>query len=214
MPRLATLVTAVFALPWLLVGCPPGEKPDVTPADATEAAVDEGSAFMTVNTKPWSTVFLDGEIVGNTPKKKYPIPAGDHDLAFKCGPCVEEEGYAMKFSVEEGQTYTNVDQVFAGAVTLQASKLGTSVTEDLPPPVEPYEGEDAAYMTLNSKPWSHIILDDGTLGNTPKKRLAITPGSHTVELLCGPCAEPQSRTLTFTVNTGETYTSVRNEFTP
>ena len=84
-----------------------------------------------------------------------------------------------------------------------------------PEPVTPEAATgDPAFMTINAKPWATIYLDGKLVGNTPKKKHEITPGAHTVILKCGPCAEPQEQTLTFTVNPGDTYVNVRNEFTP
>ncbi len=83
-----------------------------------------------------------------------------------------------------------------------------------PPTPEPVATGDPAYMTINAKPWATIYLDGKLVGNTPKKKHEITPGAHTVVLKCGPCSEPQEQTLTFTVNPGDTYVNVRNEFTP
>jgi hypothetical protein len=85
-----------------------------------------------------------------------------------------------------------------------------------PEPITPDPGTtgDPAYMTINAKPWATIYLDGKLVGNTPKKKHEITPGAHTVVLKCGPCSEPQEQTLTFTVNPGDTYVNVRNEFTP
>ena len=71
------------------------------------------------------------------------------------------------------------------------------------------------FLVVGASDWRTTAwLDGNLLGNTPKKRVEIPSGSHTVLLKCGPCAEPQEKTLTFSVKAGETYTSVRNEFQP
>ena len=101
-------------------------------------------------------------------------------------------------------------------------KIPTDPTESItaepvtaePITAEPVTTGEPAYMTINAKPWATIYLDGKLVGNTPKKKHEITAGAHTVILKCGPCAEPQEETLTFTVSPGETYVNVRNEFTP
>ncbi len=79
---------------------------------------------------------------------------------------------------------------------------------------DPAEGGGTAYMTINAKPWATIYLDGVLVGNTPRKKLEITAGAHTVLLKCGPCSVPQETELNFSVAAGETYVNVRNEFTP
>ena len=83
-----------------------------------------------------------------------------------------------------------------------------------PPTPEPVATGEPAFMTINAKPWATIYLDGVLVGNTPKKKHEITSGSHTVLLKCGPCAVPQEQTLSFTVQPGDTYVNVRNEFNP
>ncbi len=77
---------------------------------------------------------------------------------------------------------------------------------------EPYDGEDAAYLTLNARPWATIYLDGEMVRNTPLVDWAIAPGSHTLLLRCGNCVPPQEKTQEFSVEPGETHVSVRNEF--
>jgi len=83
-----------------------------------------------------------------------------------------------------------------------------------PPTPDPVVSDEPSFMTINAKPWATIYLDGVLVGNTPKKKYEITAGSHTVLLKCGPCSEPQEQSLSFTVQPGDTYVNVRNEFTP
>ncbi len=95
-----------------------------------------------------------------------------------------------------------------------AEPAADTPTEEVaqPPLSEPYEGEDAAFLTVNSKPWSVVYLDAERVRNTPLKDRKIAPGAHTLVLRCGSCDPAQEKTLRFNVSAGETYTSVRNEF--
>ncbi len=82
-----------------------------TPADT--GAGDSGeTAYMTINSKPWATIYLDGQLLGNTPKKRYPIAAGYHEVVLKCGPCSEPQEHTLRFSVKPGETHTAVRNEF------------------------------------------------------------------------------------------------------
>jgi eukaryotic-like serine/threonine-protein kinase len=91
-------------------------KDDPTEA-ATAATTNDpveagGTAFMTINAKPWATIYLDGVLVGNTPKKKHEISAGAHSVILKCGPCSVPQETELNFSVTAGETYVNVRNEF------------------------------------------------------------------------------------------------------
>ncbi|RLB46719.1 MAG: hypothetical protein DRJ42_27045 [Deltaproteobacteria bacterium] len=46
------------------------------PAPAT------GNGTLRVNTRPWSQVFVDGQLIGNTPQMNIPLSAGSHRLTL------------------------------------------------------------------------------------------------------------------------------------
>ena len=59
-----------------------------------------------MQTRPWSKVFVDGRLVGNTPLMGVPISAGRHTLTF-----VNDDfniRKTVKVEVETGQTLTQV----------------------------------------------------------------------------------------------------------
>lgn len=58
--------------------------PKATTASAASAApaATSGTGKLTLNTKPASEVFLDGESIGHTPIMNYTVPAGRHTLTF------------------------------------------------------------------------------------------------------------------------------------
>jgi len=222
-----TVWTLLIVLPLWVVGCPKGETPaevveeSVTVAVVTEetpsAAAEhyfvyegEDPAYMTLNTKPWSTIFVDGKKAGNTPKKRMSIEPGEHEVILACGPCEEVQKKTLVFNVKAGETYTSVKSVFGDGVDADEVEGAGGAAE----PAQPYRESDQAYLTLNAKPWSRIYLDGKLVGHTPKNRFAIVPGEHEVLLQCGPCGEEQEKTLRFTVAAGETYTSVKNVFEP
>lgn len=239
MPRITRWIL-LSLLGLALAGCPddvaeldePGavepDVPDTTTAPATaEPTVPsatpytgEDAAQMTINSKPWGQIYLDGKRVGNTPKRDYAIAPGEHEIKIQCGPCLEDDVVEWSFTVAAGEPYTHVRTEFDE----QQPVVDHDFRHGIPDPddgpdltggfVEHYQGDDPAFITLNSKPWSHVYMDGKYLGNTPKKRHAIAPGSHTLKLECGECGNPQTRELEINVAPGETYTEVRVEYTP
>ena len=72
-----------------------------------------GTAYLTVNSKPWSTVYLDGAMLRNTPVKDYEIKSGKHTLLLRCGNCTPPQEKTISFEVASGKTYTSVRNEFA-----------------------------------------------------------------------------------------------------
>lgn len=53
-------------------------------AEATPVAVSAaGTGFLTINTHPWTHVFMGGKDIGTTPVLKLELPVGNHVLTFK-----------------------------------------------------------------------------------------------------------------------------------
>jgi serine/threonine-protein kinase len=59
-----------------------------------------------------------------------------------------------------------------------------------------------AFLTINSTPVSNVVLDSKPLGQTPKVKVPVTPGSHTIMLVNS--EESLKKTVTITVKAGET----------
>ncbi len=217
-----------------LAGCPEDlsemDEPDVVDTSVTDAVdgattptvtpyTGDDAARMTINSKPWGVIYLDGELLGNTPRREYAIAPGTHAMRLECGACPDPQALEWTFTVAAGELYTHIRTEFGDELAEPDVTAETEAEEgdgaDLSGGmVQPYEGDDAAFMTINSKPWSQAYLDGQFLGYTPKKRFAIAPGAHQVKLECGKCATPQIREFEFNVAPGETYTEVRVEYTP
>jgi len=75
--------------------------------------VATGTAYLTVNSKPWSTVYLDGAMLRNTPVKDFEIESGKHTLLLRCGNCTPPQEKTISFEVAPGKTYTSVRNEFA-----------------------------------------------------------------------------------------------------
>ncbi len=64
--------------------------------------------------------------------------------------------------------------------------------------------DEKAYLNINSIPVSRILLDGTPMGETPKSRVQVTPGTHTVTFVN---AELGKKSVTVTVKAGETKTA-------
>jgi hypothetical protein len=61
----------------------PGPRPEMTVTAVTETPTPTGGeGTLRVNTRPWSQVFVDGRLIGNTPQMNIPLPAGSHRLTL------------------------------------------------------------------------------------------------------------------------------------
>jgi serine/threonine-protein kinase len=51
--------------------------------DAAPKAVRRGRGYLSVDSRPYGKVYVDGKAVGNTPVIKYALPAGTHRVTIK-----------------------------------------------------------------------------------------------------------------------------------
>jgi hypothetical protein len=59
---------------------PQPEEP--APQPAPEPRASGGTGTLRVNTRPWSKVFVDGRLIGNTPQMNVPLDAGRHTVTL------------------------------------------------------------------------------------------------------------------------------------
>ncbi len=64
------------------------------------------TAYISVNARPWASVYLDGEFLGTTPLKDREIPPGAHSLRLDCGRCSGSQQRTYSFTVDPSGTYT------------------------------------------------------------------------------------------------------------
>ncbi len=76
----------------------PDPPPQLNPA---------GRAKMDINARPWAHVYLDGQPLGQTPKKGWEISAGTHTVMVRCGPCSTPQQKEFTFTVNPGGFYGN-----------------------------------------------------------------------------------------------------------
>jgi len=65
-----------------------------------------------------------------------------------------------------------------------------------------------AFLDLNSRPWATVKIDGEEIGTVPIQQRPVSPGSHRVTFVCGPCDPPAERTVVVTVKSGETVREV------
>lgn len=61
---------------------PPVEKPAASAAEKPASSSGTGDASLDINSIPASSVLLDGKPIGNTPRVKIPVGAGNHTVTF------------------------------------------------------------------------------------------------------------------------------------
>jgi eukaryotic-like serine/threonine-protein kinase len=60
----------------------PEPEPVVRVAPAPAPSGGGGTGTLRVNTRPWSKVFVDGRLIGNTPQMNISLSAGRHTITL------------------------------------------------------------------------------------------------------------------------------------
>jgi serine/threonine protein kinase len=60
----------------------PSERPVSTHVETPAPSGGGGSGTLRINTRPWSQVFVDGRLIGNTPQMNISLPAGRHTVTL------------------------------------------------------------------------------------------------------------------------------------
>ncbi len=80
---------------------PVADKPPVEAAPPAPAVV--GTGTVSFNSKPWSTVIVDGRVLGSTPVQNHTLSAGDHTVVFDCSACSPPDKKTLTVTVQAGQ---------------------------------------------------------------------------------------------------------------
>jgi hypothetical protein len=147
---------------------------------------------LTLNTVPWTVVVIDGVVVGTTPLFRHELPAGKHMLTLVNegrGVDVDEEvvideGHAHKLKLVLATT--------GGEAVLDDRGAGADVTC--------IDDDVAAYVTVDTRPWSKVWIDGRLAGVTPVFQHKVAAGAHAVRVMSGAGA---LRTATFVATAGE-----------
>jgi serine/threonine-protein kinase len=100
-------------------------------------------------------------------------------------------------------------QPTAAAATATADKPAPTTdkpaaTAEKPAPAAAAGGE--AFLNINSIPASSVVLDGKPIGNTPKVKVSVTPGTHTVLFINS--EQGLKKSITVTVGAGETKPAI------
>jgi hypothetical protein len=81
--------------------------PRTTPPPSTAApSGGGGNGTLRINTRPWSQVFVDGRLIGNTPQMNISLPAGRHTVTLVNSEFNIRE--TVTIEIQAGQTETRV----------------------------------------------------------------------------------------------------------
>lgn len=162
---------------------PPCGEPDVRHVPAMPNSKSFG--YLTIESEPVAEVFVDGLQRGTTPVVKVRVPAGKRTVRLQA------DGWSGRDLVVDVPANSEVRRRVRfdggdaedGAAAKQASKARYG------------------YLTLNSLPWTQVIVDGRKMGATPLLRMKVLSGRHKVvfenqEMNC-------KRTIVVSVSPGE-----------
>lgn len=187
----------------------PRVEPAVEPAAPSAVAPVEATAAdcpaprpgtLTLATEPWTVVAVDGVVVGTTPLYRYELSAGPHQLALSNG----ARGVAVVEDVviAEGRAHK--------LKLLLATASGEAVLDDAvsgdggDAEVECIDDDAAAFVTVDTRPWSKVFIDGKLAGVTPVFAHKVAAGAHAVVLQSGNGVAQVVRAARFTAAAGET----------
>jgi serine/threonine-protein kinase len=86
----------------------PAQMRTPTPAPMPVAMAGGGGSqgSLRVNSRPWSQVFVDGRMVGNTPQLNLPLPSGHHKIKLVNPQLGMSKGFAV--DIRAGKVATKI----------------------------------------------------------------------------------------------------------
>jgi hypothetical protein len=143
------------------------KKPAPRPKPRPAPKIRE-DAYLSVGSRPWANVMLDGAEVGFTPIVKTRLFPGRHTVTLKT-----TDGRKRSFKIslkpgEHGRVFGNFDE----------EPEADEIPQTGGPAVKPQYGE----LTINSSPWAKLSVDGEPVGNTPIIGLKLEAGSHRLTL--------------------------------
>lgn len=190
-PALALAVPPADGAPSTAPSADPRTAPSTAPSTAPHAGPDGGPGddgdascatpepgFLTLDTAPWTEVWVNGEYAGSTPLYRHKLPPGAHTLTLV------NEGRAVR-----GEEHVVIDQghvrklklilgVDDDAPALDASAETRLAAEDCLLPEE-----QSASLSVDTQPWSRVYVDGKLVGSTPLWKAPIAPGHHVIRLV-------------------------------
>ena len=129
-----------------------------------------GACVVSLGSRPWADVWLDGRRVGFTPLTDLAVPCGPHDIVFTSTHLGLER--RISINVHPGEKVTRIVELEASAPTagLGAPGLGGRGGEAA-------VGVDC-HLSLGSRPWAEVWIDGTRVGITPLVDLVVACGKH------------------------------------
>ena len=79
-------------------------SPTPTPAPTPDERGPMGYGTVELDASPWANLFLDGDLIGQTPLKER-VRAGHHRLEFQCGSCDPPQNRVIEFDLRRQGQY-------------------------------------------------------------------------------------------------------------
>lgn len=91
--------------PWKKYWIPGQDRKQVT-ARLTLLPPPSEPGYLTINSLPWSRVYIDGKMISNTPLLKWPIKAGHHRIEIRSPDGVIRKAFSVTISSNKLSSYT------------------------------------------------------------------------------------------------------------
>jgi hypothetical protein len=144
---------------------PPKKTAAIKPATKApvEAPKEPSPGFLSVSTRPWSEVHIDGKKVGYSPVVRLKLPAGKHALTLLSADGLRRD---IPLEIQPGKV----------SKVIHKFKRGSDTSNGID--VEQQYGT----LLVNSNPWSRVTIDGQSVGITPLLDVKLPVGPHTVVL--------------------------------
>ena len=144
------------------------DEPSATASGGGRAVDGDDACAVTLGSRPWSEVWIDGHKAGFTPLVDYPIDCGSHEVLFKSRDTEIEKRVAI--AVSPGKTFKKI--VDLATKDARSSGLVSASAHAPAPPT--------CVVTLGSRPSSEVWIDGNNVGVTPLANYEIPCGKHDV----------------------------------
>ncbi len=150
------------------------------------------TGFLTVNSRPWTKVYVDGRFVNNSPLIRHKLAVGIHAVKL----ANPDFNISEKFSVhikagENKQVIKNFSTGSGSSATTTTKSTGQT-----------------GFLSVNTRPWTKVYVDGRFIMNTPLMRYRLSAGAHRLTLINEDLNIRE--TLSVQIKAGENKQIVRN----
>jgi len=134
------------------------------------AADPSGRCSLSLGSKPWADVWIDGRRVGLTPLTDLPVACGAHEVVFTSTDLGVER--RLSVNVQPGDRTRRI-------VDLEAPQAAAG-DSTVAPAAAARAARPECRLSLGSRPWSEVWIDGRRAGVTPLVSVAVRCGRHDV----------------------------------